>query len=93
MSPKYPFTRYGINTHAYSSSGVYAIYADGVWLYVGKSSDMRARLLEHESGASDQSGCIKLHGANLFSFEVQFSPERERREDELIRRYNPICNR
>ena len=40
-----PFTRPGVEWLAPNQSGVYGIYGNGKWIYVGKADDLRARLL------------------------------------------------
>jgi excinuclease UvrABC nuclease subunit len=45
-----PFTRAGIEWLAPNQSGVYGIFHTGLWIYVGKADDLRARLFQHLNG-------------------------------------------
>lgn len=44
-----PFNRSGVEWLAPNQSGVYGIFRNGLWIYVGKADDLRARLLQHLS--------------------------------------------
>ena len=44
------FTRLGIEWLAPNQRGCYGIFRAGAWIYVGKTGDLRARLLEHLAG-------------------------------------------
>ena len=41
------FTRAGTESNAIGQRGCYGLFRPGLWVYVGKSNDIRARLLEH----------------------------------------------
>ena len=46
---KYQFERESIVLKAPESSGVYGLYS-ALWIYIGESDNIRARLLEHLAG-------------------------------------------
>lgn len=83
------------------SRGVYAIiYSDNDWIYVGQSrtsgsgQGMRNRILEHYEGESDQASCIKREVPRRVGYEViSDTTRRNNRESQLIRDYNPTCNK
>ena len=96
-----PFTQDGIRLGAPASPGVYAIWAppwaqDVGCLYVGKSKDMRARLLRHLNDA--QNDCLygfirDYRDYLLFTAEPATSDaEAKAIESEMIRRLSPQCN-
>ena len=73
--------------------GVYGIYNATFWLYIGQAEDMRERLLEHYNKTSDQSACIWKNKPTLFKTMLVSSSSLVVKEQELIKEYNPICNR
>jgi excinuclease UvrABC nuclease subunit len=42
-----PFTSAGVQSLAAGYCGCYGIFRDGQWVYVGKATDLRARLMDH----------------------------------------------
>ena len=88
------FTEAGIKANASNSAGVYQIDAGSTVVYVGQSRTIRDRLLEHQSGQSDQAGCINGQGANWFRYTlVANEKERLALEARLRRERDPVCNR
>jgi excinuclease UvrABC nuclease subunit len=87
------FTAAGIIASAPRSSGVYGIFNENEWIYVGESADMETRLLEHVRGTSDQSGCILRRKPTGFLCEPCSELTRTLRELVLIRELSPTCNR
>ncbi len=82
-----PFTRVEIESLKPGQYGVYGIFQNGGrWIYVGMG-DIRDRLLDHLNGDSP---CITRNGPTHFYAEV--NTDAERREAELIRELQPICN-
>lgn len=72
------------------TGGVYALWRDERWIYIGQSSNICERLLEHLSAAND---CITREQPTGFGFELIADPEsRQAREAELIRELAPVCN-
>ena len=74
-----------------SSEGVYLLSEtnseDGI-IYVGRADDLQERLSEHPD---PQNSCLQRKDINYFTYEV--TSDSERREGELISRYDPECNR
>ena len=89
------FDAYSIGFSAPVASGVYMIRnAAGKVLYVGESSNVADRLLEHLKGKSDQLPCITRHGGSQFATEkVPGQRARQERERKQIDLYKPLCNR
>lgn len=78
-----------INVAAPQASGVYGIYTDQAWIYVGESNDLRRRLLEHVRGDNP---CITRAQATGFVFELSPSAARVARQNQLILELRPSCN-
>lgn len=91
---QYPYSKSSIQANAPARSGVYLIDSPKHWIYVGEAGDIQGRLLEHYSGASDQSDCIDRYNPATFDYELVAGRDaRKERQDELIRRLGPQCNR
>jgi len=43
----FQFTRISILDNASQLSGVYALFNQGVWIYIGEAKNIRDRLLQH----------------------------------------------
>jgi hypothetical protein len=72
------------------TAGVYALWRDDRWIYVGQSLNIFERLLEHLSTAED---CIARERPSGFGFElIADAPGRQARQDELIHELSPVCN-
>lgn len=89
----YDFTEQGILTYAPKSSGVYGIYNDSEWIYVGEAEDIEARLCEHLRGQSDQSPCIKRRKPTIYGYERCDASTRLTKEKALRVELNPHCNK
>lgn len=74
-----------------SSEGVYFLsetdLESGI-IYVGRADNLRERLSEHPD---PKNPCLQRKNINYFSYEV--INDSERREGELIDKYDPDCNR
>lgn len=46
----FPYSQLGITMNAWEASGVYGLYKEQQWIYIGETGDMRGRLLEHLGG-------------------------------------------
>ena len=88
--PSFSFTRESILANAPAASGVYAIYNPRVWIYVGETGDLKARLLEHLNGDNP---CITRHAPTGFQLELCPAQQRLARQNAVILRLNPVCNR
>lgn len=78
-----------IAKHAPAVSGVYAIFREGLWIYIGETDDIRHSLLAHVSG---DDRCIARHLPTGFSFERWASGERQERWNDLVSELSPPCN-
>jgi len=84
------FNRQTVMASGPRTAGVYALWRNDHWIYVGQSTNIFERLLEHLSAAD---GCIARELPTGFGFEL-IADERGRhaREGELIRELSPVCN-
>lgn len=74
-----------------SSEGVYLLSetdSGGGIIYVGRADDLQERLSEHPD---PENSCLQRKNINYFTYEV--TDDSERRERELIDKYDPNCNR
>lgn len=85
QSPR-PFTREGIESLNPNQNGVYGLFRQGQWIYVGKG-DIRQRLLAHLNGDNT---CITREGPTHYVAEVTWNMDG--RERELIIELSPKCN-
>ena len=96
----YEYNEENVRQWAPTSGGVYRLSCDEGdpeyrVFYVGQSDDLNRRLTEHLN-PSEPDECIKKHLRKYtcyFRFiEIASERERDRVEDEQIRKYNPECN-
>jgi excinuclease UvrABC nuclease subunit len=84
-----PYNKTTIEQLPANRRGCYGIFQNqGGWVYVGKSDDLRSRLLDHING---DNACINQSGATHFVVELT-SGDPSARERELIIECNPRCN-
>ena len=73
------------------SEGVYLLSEtdseDGI-IYVGRADNLQERLSEHPD---PENSCLQRKNINYFAYEV--TDDSEKREGELIDKYDPDCNR
>ena len=82
-----PYIRGRILTVKPDQNGIYGIFRDDKAIYIG-SGDIRDRMTKHIDGDND---CITENTPNKWTaFLVSGDPTK--REGELIREYDPICN-
>jgi hypothetical protein len=81
-----PFTRIAIEALDEGQTGVYGIFRENQWIYIGRG-DIRERLLDHLNGDND---CIIAWGPTHWIAEV--TPYPLSREIELTVEFNPPCN-
>ncbi len=81
------FTRLNIEALRTDQFGVYGLFKQGVWIYVGKG-DIRQRLLDHLNGDNP---CISNQQPTHWVDEV-ISGDPSEREKQLIQELRPICN-
>lgn len=83
------FTRVNVETLNQNQSGVYGLFKEGIWVYIGKG-DIRKRLLDHLNGDNP---CITRAKPTHWVAEV-INGDPSLREKQLIAELNPwpICN-
>jgi excinuclease UvrABC nuclease subunit len=84
------YTEPSITANAPAASGVYAIYRQGHWIYIGESGSIRDRLLEHIRRQENQ--CIVQSNPTHFAYELVAAAYRVQRQNELIAELHPSCN-
>lgn len=87
--PGFAWSHASIVANAPHASGVYCIYNQQQWIYVGESGDLQARLLEHFNG---DNACITRNAPTGFQFELVAANQRVARQNQLIVALKPICN-
>ena len=70
-------------------SGVYGLFRPNVWIYVGESADIQARLVEHLKAPAP---CIARQKPTGFTYESCSADQRVARQNGLILELNPVCN-
>lgn len=83
------FTRQDIESLNPNEIGVYGIYNQYEWIYVGKGN-LRARLLAHLNG--DNPCITRRHPTNWTGEVFQSQDQLDLREQALIVELNPTCN-
>lgn len=86
-NPVRSFTRANIEALTPGQLGVYGLFSEGRWIYVG-SGDVRTRLLDHLNGDND---CITGEAPTSWIDEV--TADYKNREKELIVELAPACNK
>ncbi len=81
------YNRQDVEKLSSNQFGVYGLFKEGVWIYIGKG-DIRQRLLDHLNGDNPY---ITL--AQPDHWVAELTPNADAREKELIREYNPVCNK
>ena len=72
------------------TAGVYALWRDDCWIYIGQSANIFERLLEHLSGDDE---CVVRQRPTGFGFELIADPVvRQTRQGDLVRELSPVCN-
>ena len=85
----FPYSQLGITMNAWEASGVYGLYKEQQWIYIGETGDMRGRLLEHLGGDHPR---IVAAMPTYFSYELHPAFKRVARQDALILELRPLCN-
>jgi len=84
------FTAVSIQKNAPECSGVYGLSNGREWVFIGETSNIRARLMEH----LDEAGTTLKHRKPTgFTFEECSPADRVSRQDALVRQLEPFCNR
>jgi hypothetical protein len=82
------FTKAGIEWLAPNQRGCYGIFKAGLWVYVGKTGDLRARLLEHLAG--DNPRITREYPTHFVTLLTANEVWHEKR---LILELDPVANR
>lgn len=82
------FTNQNIEALNPNQYGVYGIFKQSQWIYVGKG-DIRQRLLDHLNG---DDLCILQFSPTHWVGELCTDPTMSIREKQLIVELNPLCN-
>ncbi len=82
------FTKQNIEAITPNQYGVYGIFSQNRWIYVGKG-DIRTRLLSHLNGDNP---LILRAGPTHWVDEVCADPQMSVREKQLILELQPVCN-
>lgn len=83
-----PFTRAGIEVLAPNQNGVYGLYRSDAWVYVGRATCIRTRLLSHFNG-----GNPAITKERPTHFYTSVTTNDEAVEKSLIIKLNPIANK
>jgi excinuclease UvrABC nuclease subunit len=89
-SGRFSFTESAILATAPRSSGIYALFNEGQWIYIGEGQDIEARLLQHRRDSHNQ--CVNRYSPAYFAFEAVEEWRRVSRQDQLILELRPLCN-
>lgn len=81
-----PFTLSSVHLYAPKMSGVYALFADKAWFYVGESDNISAALMNHLRGKKTWEAELD---PKYFAFELLSGPTRSARKDKLNLKYAP----
>jgi hypothetical protein len=90
--PSFGFTERDIVNYAPTTSGVYGIFNQAGYIFVGEAQDIEDSLLAHLRGESAESYWIRSQNPTGFAFEPCYGRTRALREIQLIAELNPICN-
>ena len=85
----FTYNKEKISEHAPNTSGVYAIFREGLWIYIGETDDIRDSLLNH---FDNPDRCMARYGPTGFSFELWPPGKRVERYDDLVSELSPPCN-
>lgn len=88
----HPFSEEGISTYAPPESGVYGIYNNTEWIYVGESQNIEKDLYAHLRSSSEPSYCILSRSPAQFVFDLGDEMWRKARRDGLVEELKPGCN-
>lgn len=84
------FTNVSVQKNAPGQSGVYGLSNAREWIFVGEANDIRAALLAHLKEAGT---LLKTRNPTGFTFEISSPSDRISRQNELVREFEPFCNR
>jgi predicted GIY-YIG superfamily endonuclease len=85
----YAFNADTIKNMVPASSGVYGLFNNKGWVYVGESKDIERRLLEHLNTSGT---CISRANPTHCIWELSAEHTRVQRQNALILELGPPCN-
>jgi len=92
-SAGFNFNQVSVDANAPASSGVYALFNEGKWIYFGESINIRQRLTQHLNNETNER--VRRSLPQFFAYElVAGELQRKARQNELIREfaYSGLCN-
>jgi excinuclease UvrABC nuclease subunit len=87
----FQFNRASVLLNAPEQSGVYALFNEGVWVYIGEAKNIRDRLLQHLT--NEENACVARSHPQWFAYELVSPVYRVARQDQLILELHPTCNK
>jgi hypothetical protein len=84
------FTVPSVRNNAPESSGVYGLSNAREWIFIGETSNIQARLMEH---LEETDTALANRRPTGFTFEKCSPADRIYRQDALVRQFEPFCNR
>ncbi|HEY7404334.1 MAG TPA: GIY-YIG nuclease family protein [Candidatus Angelobacter sp.] len=85
------FNRASIAANAPEASGVYALFNEGVWLYIGEAQNIKERLLQHLTNSHNPD--VTKANPQWFAYELVAPVFRVGRQNLLIASFCPTCNK
>lgn len=85
------FNRTSILANAPEASGVYALFNEGVWVYIGEAQNIKERLLQHLTNSHNTD--VTRANPQWFAYELVAAAYRVARQDVLIAGLRPTCNK
>ena len=86
----FPFNRQSVTASAPEASGVYALFNNGIWVYIGEAQNIKDRLLQHLT--KSHSLLIERANPQWFAWELVFGVYRIARQNQLILELKPSSN-
>ncbi len=84
------FTTVSVHKNAPGVSGVYGLSNAREWVFIGEANDIRAALMEH---LTEVDTLLKTRNPTGFTFEASSPGQRVSRQNQLVREFEPFCNR
>ena len=84
------FTAVSVQRNVPACSGVYGLSNSREWIFIGETGDLQAALLQHLQERGTEVAASKPTGV---CFERSAPAARFTRLQQLIREFNPFCNR
>jgi hypothetical protein len=88
----HPFSEAGVATYAPCEPGIYGIYSNQQWIYVGESQDIEKSLYAHLHRQSEESYCILSRSPTHFVFDLGDEMWGKTRVKGLVEELKPACN-